>query len=106
MSRHRLPSNPKLPGDGRCYVCAGLRPEVAVKELDPFCSTECAKVFHAKTARRLGLLPEPRTLIADDDRPLELTARELRWIAEAVVPRLGARKKTQAQADEQKEPAA
>jgi hypothetical protein len=32
--------------DGRCAHCRGERPEVAVKNGDPFCSTACARGWH------------------------------------------------------------
>jgi hypothetical protein len=32
--------------DGRCSCCGGERPEVAVKNGDPFCSTGCARRWH------------------------------------------------------------
>jgi hypothetical protein len=33
-------------GDGRCTNCRSDRPEIAVKDGDPFCSNECARTRH------------------------------------------------------------
>lgn len=30
----------------RCFLCGRERPEAAVKEGDPFCSTPCARKYH------------------------------------------------------------
>jgi hypothetical protein len=35
--------------DGRCVQCRGERPEIAVKNQDPFCSTACARDWHDLT---------------------------------------------------------
>lgn len=80
--------DPPTSGDGGCYVCQRKRPVVAVKHGDPFCSTECARVWHSKLARRLGLFPKPRTLIAATSDPVAINARELLWIAKVAVPQM------------------
>jgi hypothetical protein len=43
-----LPADPPQRKDGRCVSCRGSRPEVAVKNGDPFCSTSCARAWHGQ----------------------------------------------------------
>lgn len=51
---------PKPRADGRCLVCPNLRRRparghksaLAAWERDPFCSTECARLFHGVTIPR------------------------------------------------------
>jgi hypothetical protein len=93
MGRRTKYSDPPVPSDKRCYVCARARPAPAIEAGDPFCSTECCRTYHAPLARRLGLLPKPRTLIdGDATGKLVMTPRELRWIAENIIARLPNRK--------------
>jgi hypothetical protein len=43
-------SDPPLRRDGCCANCRSSRPEVAVKNGDPFCSTGCARTWHSQSA--------------------------------------------------------
>jgi hypothetical protein len=45
-----LRADPAQRRDGCCANCRGDRPEVAVKNGDPFCSTGCARAWHEHTA--------------------------------------------------------
>jgi hypothetical protein len=38
--------DPEVRKDGKCQVCKGERPEVAVKNFDPFCSATCSRKYH------------------------------------------------------------
>jgi hypothetical protein len=49
-------ADPSRRRDGRCSGCGGERPEVAVKNGDPFCSTGCARGWHDQLAN-----PSPST---------------------------------------------
>jgi hypothetical protein len=49
-------ADPSRRRDGRCSGCGGERPEVAVKNGDPFCSTSCARGWHNQLAN-----PSPST---------------------------------------------
>jgi len=42
--------DPSRRKDGRCAQCRGERPEVAVKNQDPFCSTTCARDWHDQSS--------------------------------------------------------
>ena len=42
--------DPSRRRDGRCSSCGNERPEVAVKNGDPFCSTGCARGWHNQLA--------------------------------------------------------
>jgi hypothetical protein len=44
--RPSLLADPPRRGDGRCVNCRRGRSEIAVKDGDPFCSTECAHTWH------------------------------------------------------------
>lgn len=44
MKRPR--KDPPLRSDGGCAVCEKPRPEIAVKNLDPFCSAVCCRAYH------------------------------------------------------------
>jgi hypothetical protein len=48
--RPSLLADPPQRGDGRCVNCRGSRPEIAVKNGDPFCSTGCACTWHDQLA--------------------------------------------------------
>lgn len=50
---------PKIRKDGLCHTCKKERTERAIKEGDPFCSTECCRVYQ-------GILP--RTKASDGRR--------------------------------------
>lgn len=41
-----MKNDPRVRKDGMCYVCKEERPEVAVRDRDPFCSMECCREFH------------------------------------------------------------
>ena len=41
-----MQGDPPIRRDGRCAVCSGRRGEIARRNLDPFCRTECAKLWH------------------------------------------------------------
>jgi hypothetical protein len=45
-----LPADPPQRGDRRCVNCRGSRPELAVKNGDPFCSTGCARTWYDQLA--------------------------------------------------------
>jgi hypothetical protein len=48
-----MPGDPPMRKDGRCRQCRKPLPPVAVKNLDPFCRTDCArKWWAAETAAR------------------------------------------------------
>jgi hypothetical protein len=55
-TRMRLGDQPSLRADpphrrdGRCVNCHTSRPEIAVKNGDPFCSTHCARIWHDQIA--------------------------------------------------------
>ena len=53
---HQRPirADPSPRRDGRCPCCGSERPDVAVKNGDPFCSTGCARGWHDQLAT-----PEP-----------------------------------------------
>jgi hypothetical protein len=46
----QIRSDPPDRDDGRCVNCRGERPEIAVRNHDPFCSTVCARGWHDQTA--------------------------------------------------------
>ena len=48
--------DPEPRKDGRCVVCKSPRPHLAVVQLDPFCSTNCCKLWH----RVEGANPNPK----------------------------------------------
>ena len=39
-------TDPPQRKDGRCTECGEDRPDVAVKNGDPFCSSVCARIWH------------------------------------------------------------
>jgi hypothetical protein len=41
-----MQADPPQGADGRCAECGAPRPEVAIKNADPFCSTPCARSWH------------------------------------------------------------
>ena len=45
-----LLADPPRRGDRRCVNCRSCLPEIAVKNGDPFCSTECARTWHDQLA--------------------------------------------------------
>jgi hypothetical protein len=46
QQQQQLRTDPPDRKDGRCVQCRGERPEIAVKNGDPFCSTACARDWH------------------------------------------------------------
>jgi hypothetical protein len=45
-----LSVDPPQRRDGRCASCRDSRPEIAVRNGDPFCSTRCARFWHDQLA--------------------------------------------------------
>lgn len=39
-------TEPKVRKNGKCYVCRGERPPIAHRNLDPFCSSDCCKLYY------------------------------------------------------------
>lgn len=89
MTRH---ADPPIQSDRHCYVCPLPLPAQSLKHGDPFCSTDCAKVYHATVARRLELFPRAHVLIERNSELAEttLTRRELLWVIERAIPQMDA----------------
>ena len=51
--RRRRLVDPPFRADGRCAICGRRLPSIAVHYLDPFCRTECARVWWDDQARAL-----------------------------------------------------
>lgn len=83
-----IADDPKFRPDKSCALCTNWLPAKSIEQRDPFCSTECAKIWHHRTARKLGLFPAQATLIKPGDTPFMVTARELLWIVNEAAPRM------------------
>jgi hypothetical protein len=47
----RPDEDPPIRDDGRCCICGRAQPPAALRDGDPFCATECARAWHAPSAR-------------------------------------------------------
>jgi hypothetical protein len=45
---------PNVRKDGRCVLCGGERPLVALNNGDPFCSTACSRKYHGVADKGVG----------------------------------------------------
>lgn len=43
----RFPGDPVVPDWAACLHCEGVRPELAVRHGDPFCTTGCCRAWYA-----------------------------------------------------------
>ena len=46
MTTRKPRPDPPVRRNGRCAVCNGQRPALAIMQNDPFCSNTCCRIYH------------------------------------------------------------
>lgn len=76
---------PRVRDDGTCAVCLKVRPEVAVKAGDPFCSTACARADYSGTSAPPAAPPSAAAVTPNGTAPWTretIIAAVQQWAAE------------------------
>lgn len=69
-NNNQIKKDPKVRRDGMCYTCKGPRPEVAIKEHDPFCKSDCCREYYGIEIRKnAGTGDQNKALYSSGKKP-------------------------------------